>query len=338
MHLLQGSTAMRFGSSYFGCRITPHVKDDMRYLADNGFDYVVHVFSENDMKYHLGTMTDIVGVTRDAGLEVLIDPWGVLQLFGGEAFSHWLNVYPEIKQVAEDGTPLPVACPNNRKTLELMTEWAFAAKSTGADEFFWDEPHMYIPEWFNDSAKLNPCFCPACQEKYKKFSHRDLPWTYDDTVKEFNRQSLTDFMFDLARLGRQCGLKNSVCLLPSDLAGDTSLDWHVVASMDDIDTFGSDPYWALHGNVPEVYVPREVRKVMSVCEKYKKDHLIWLQGFKIPDGKEEEVGRAFDIMAEADVQNVAIWGFKACKYISEISCANPDDVWDLVLKKIKRYK
>ena len=329
---------MRFGCSYFGCRITPHVEEDMRYLANNGFEFVIHVFTENDLKYHLGTMTDIIEVTHDAGLEVLIDPWGVLQLFGGEAFSHWLNVYPEIKQVAQDGTPLPVACPNNRKTLDLMTEWAYGAKKTGAETFFWDEPHMYNPRWFHDNRDLHACFCPSCQDRYQKYNHQPLPWTYDETVEEFKKQSLTDFMFELGRLGRQCGMKNSVCLLPSDLEGEGGLDWHTIASMDDIDTFGSDPYWALKGQRPEVYVPREVRKVMSVCEKYKKDHLIWLQGFRIPAGHEDEVGRALDIMAAGDVQNIAFWGFKGCKYISEIACDNPDEVWDLLLKKIKRYR
>lgn len=329
---------MRFGCSYFGCRITPHVKDDMRYLADNGFDSVIHVFTENDLKYHLGTMTDIVGVSKDAGLEVLIDPWGVLQLFGGEAFSHWLNVYPEIKQVAEDGTPLPAACPNNRKTLELMTEWAFGAKKTGADVFFWDEPHMYIPGWFHDRRELHPCFCPACQERYEEYHHQPLPWAYDKSVEEFKRQSLTDFLFELTRLGRQCDMRNSACLLPAELDGDGALDWHVVASMEDIDVFGSDPYWALTNKQPEVFVAREVRKVLSVCEKYKKDHLVWLQGFRIPKGCEEEVARAFEVMVTGGVENIAFWGFKGCKYISEIACDDPDKVWDALLQKIKQYK
>ncbi len=329
---------MRFGCSYFGSRITPHVREDMQYLADNGFDFVIHVFTENDLKYHTGTMTDIVEATHDAGLDVLIDPWGVLQLFGGEAFSHWLNVHPEIKQVAQDGTPLPVACPNNRQTLALITEWAYGAKKTGADEFFWDEPHMYNPEWFHDRRGLQACFCPACQERYEAYHHRPLPWTYTREVEEFKRQSLTDFMFELTRLGRQCGMPNSVCLLPADLDAEGALDWHVVASMEDVDTFGSDPYWALTSQQPETYVAREVRKVLSVCERYEKDHLVWLQGFRIPDGREEEVGRAFDVMITGGVENIAFWGFMGCKYISEIACDNPDDVWDLLLSRIRTHK
>jgi hypothetical protein len=330
--------AMQFGCSYFGCRITPHVEEDMRYLADSGFDFVIHVFTENDLKYHLGTMTDIIGVTHDAGLKALIDPWGVLQLFGGEAFSHWLNVYPEVKQVAQDGTPLPAACPNNRKTLELITEWAFGAKKTGADAFFWDEPHMYIPEWFHDRRNLHACFCPTCQERYLEYHHQPLPWSYDETVEAFKRQSLTDFMFELASLGRQCGMENSVCLLPSDQDGEGALDWHVVASIDDIDTFGSDPYWALRNERPEVYVAREVQKVLSVCAKYEKEHLIWLQGFRIASGREDEVGRAFDVMVNGGAQNIAFWGFRGCKYISEIACDKPDVVWDMLLDRIKKYK
>jgi hypothetical protein len=329
---------MRFGCSYFGSRITPHVSDDMNYLADNGFDFVIHVFTENDLKYHAATIRDIVDASRDAGLDVLIDPWGVLQIFGGEAFSHWLNVYPEIKQVAQDGTPLPAACPNNRKTLELMTEWAFAAKKTGADELFWDEPHMYIPRWFHDQRDVHACFCPSCQERYEAYHHRPLPWEYTREVEDFKRQSLTDFLFELGRLGRQCGMRNSVCLLPGDSDGEGSLDWHIVASMEDIDTFGSDPYWALTDQQPEIYVAREVRKVLSVCEKYNKEHLIWLQGFRIPDGREEEVARAIDVMVTVGAENIAFWGFKACKYISEIACDNPDEVWDILLRKIKEYK
>ena len=43
---------MRFGCSYFGSRIIPHVSEDMKYLADSGFDFVIHVFTEERRAFY----------------------------------------------------------------------------------------------------------------------------------------------------------------------------------------------------------------------------------------------------------------------------------------------
>ena len=56
------------GSSYFGVRISRHVRRDMTDLAARGFTGVLHTFSENDFAYYRGTMREIVDASHDVGL------------------------------------------------------------------------------------------------------------------------------------------------------------------------------------------------------------------------------------------------------------------------------
>jgi len=79
---------MKLGASYFGNRTLRHVKKDMEKMIEDGCNLVVHTMSEHDIAYHSQTMIDIVKVSRDVGLEVFLDPWGIGRVFGGNHFPH----------------------------------------------------------------------------------------------------------------------------------------------------------------------------------------------------------------------------------------------------------
>ena len=83
------------GSSYFGNRIPRHAARDMQALRRQGFARVIHTFSENDLAYYAETMGELAAASHDAGLEVLLDPWGVGRIFGGEAYSNWIAEQPD---------------------------------------------------------------------------------------------------------------------------------------------------------------------------------------------------------------------------------------------------
>src|SRR5439155_24507467 len=57
---------------------------DLRDIADHGCTYVVHCYTETDLAYYGETMRDVADATREAGLEVWFDPWGVAGIFSGE--------------------------------------------------------------------------------------------------------------------------------------------------------------------------------------------------------------------------------------------------------------
>ena len=139
---------MSIGVSYFGNRILRHVAADMEGLAADGFDGVLHTYTENELAYYRESMGRIVAVSHDAGLEVQIAPWGVAQLFGGEAESRFTAFNPDAGQVLDDGRATPAGCPNNPAVRSFVRAWADAAIDTGADHVFWDEPHWVHPEHF----------------------------------------------------------------------------------------------------------------------------------------------------------------------------------------------
>ncbi len=94
---------MLVATSYFGNRILRHVRMDVRRLRNEGFDIVVHTFSENDLRFYRKSVRDIVEVTKETGMRVWIDPWGIGGVFGGEAFSDAALHHRNWLQVAADG-------------------------------------------------------------------------------------------------------------------------------------------------------------------------------------------------------------------------------------------
>ena len=89
---------IKTGVSYFGNRILRHVREDMEDIRAHNCDFVVHTVSEEDMAFYKGTMKDIVAVSRDAGLEVYLDPWAVGGIFGGETYSKFIQRNPILFQ------------------------------------------------------------------------------------------------------------------------------------------------------------------------------------------------------------------------------------------------
>ena len=95
----------RAGVAYFGSRIVRHVAADMAALAERGFTGVLHTFTENDLAYYRETVGEFVAASHEAGLEVQIGPWGVCQMFGGEAESRFTAWHPATKYRVGSSTP-----------------------------------------------------------------------------------------------------------------------------------------------------------------------------------------------------------------------------------------
>ena len=160
----------RAGVAYFGSRIVRHVAADMAALAERGFTGVLHTFTENDLAYYRETMREIVACSHEAGLEVQIGPWGVCQMFGGEAESRFTAWHPEVGQVLDDGRGTPSGCPNNPRVREFVHQWIDAAIDTGADRIFCDEPHWVHPEHFGLDPERWGCRCEHCRERFGRDS------------------------------------------------------------------------------------------------------------------------------------------------------------------------
>lgn len=330
---------MDLGVSYFGNRIQRYVRQDMRSLRQVGCTYVLHTFSENDYHFYRGSMKEIVKISHDEGLQVYIDPWGVGKVFGGEAFTEFALSHHDTVQILNDGLPAPMACPNNASFRNFMKDWIDAAIETGADVLFWDEPHFYLSSWLGGRPNTWACFCSACNEKYSARYGSVMPRKSTEELEEFRQASLRDFLEEMIVYTHTMGKKNALCVLPSSKHAPVRQIWDNFASISGLNIFGTDPYWYGSDRKVKEYVGMYSEMVHDICVKNPKLRgQIWIQGFKVPAGKEKEIETAFDMAVKSGIRNIAVWAFEACSCMSSIRADNPELAWDIITKCFMKYK
>ncbi len=328
---------MKLGCSYFGNRILKHFLHDLEELRAMGCDFVVHTYSENDMVFCHAAVADLVAATKDAGLEAWIDPWGVGKVFGGEAFSNFVMQNVDAMQVLSDDLPTGAACPNNPKFRAFMRQWTEAAASTGAQTAFWDEPHFYIPSWLGGRPNTWGCRCAHCQRLFLEQMGKPMPREETAEVRAFKETCVESFLRELTAYAAQLGLENALCVLPHRDTAHGTANWERLAQIRPLRVFGTDPYW-LAAKRDIDYVRQASREVVSIARANNVEPQIWLQGFGIPAGKEDELVRAVEIMCEEGVQNIAVWGVYACEHLSWIRPANPKLAWEKIKEAFRRAK
>lgn len=327
---------MKIGTAYFGNRILRHVATDMNDLARNGFNTIIHTMSENDLRFMRQTIKDIVAITHDAGHEVYLDPWGAGRIFGGEAFSAFVEENsPDAVQILNDGKPSHAACPNNPKWHDFMKTWIAAAADTGADYAFWDEPHFYLSTWAGGVAGKWGCCCPICKKRYEEKYSEKFPTQETPRLAEFKNACLRDFLAKMVAWGAEAGMKNALCVLPHEAPAEVRKSWLPYATIPGLSVFGTDPYW-LCAKKPVESVGEYSTAVKALCDEVGLEAQVWIQGFGIPKGKENEVARAIDLAAAAGVTNLAVWGVDACEHLSWIRPADPKKTWATVIQGFQR--
>jgi len=346
------------GVSYFSSRTLRHVRADLADMLAHHCTYVVHCLTETDLLYYRDTMREVVDATHDAGLEAWLDPWGVAGIFSGETLSRFLIDQPEAHQVLSDGLRVPAACPNHPATRRFLREWVQAAAETGGDVAFWDEPHFHAANVLAGAGGTWACRCQHCQERFRQEARRALPEAMDEEVRRFREGSLLDLLSELCAEGRRLGLRNALCLLPTDpesvglsemaerLArwwkerAPTPLaarrkpwlefgvtDWQAAAAIPDLDIFGCDPYWYLARTEPEPYVRAFAGRAVEVSRQCNRDTQIWVQAFSVPEGREAELRLGLRIAAELGATHLAAWSYDGTSSMSSIRPARPEVVW-----------
>lgn len=326
---------MKLGCSYFGNRILRHAREDMRELLECGCTFVVHTFSENDLTFCRDAVADLVAMSRELGLETHIDPWGVGKVFGGEAFTNFGLLHPETLQMVSDGRPAAACCPNHPQFRAFMREWTDAAAATGADVLFWDEPHFYLPHWMGGRPDTWGCCCAVCRQRFEEMFGKPMPDQPTEEVEEFKERCIIEFLSELIAYGHEKGCRNCLCVLPHGDIEKTTSDWNRFAAIPHLDIFGTDPYW-LAANKDLGYVEAHSRLVKQVCDAHGLEAQVWLQGFRVPAGREPELAQACDAMVAAGVRNIAVWGFDACNHLSWIRPANPALAWQTIKDTFRR--
>lgn len=337
---------MKTCTSYFGNKIYDHAKIDLQDIKEHNCDSVVITFSEEDLQYYHKNFVKITEIAHELGLEVYFDPWGVCRIFAGEAYSNFTNLYPETRQVLQSGRSVPAACPNNSKVIEFFYNWIDAVLECNPDGIFWDEPHLYL-DWEGIGDNSLACFCEICQEKfYQKYNYRITKtmftvkdtisektiglYNIDDNVQQFRYDTMTEFLSKLTKYVRKKSnkTKNIVCFL-STMNEKAATNWDDITKLPEVDCVSTSAYYIL-GKRDIQYVADVSQRILSVANKYSKPVLLWIQLFGIPKEKTEEVRIAIDIAKKSGIKNFAVWGYKACKYMSHFATDEPDKLWEII--------
>lgn len=328
-----------FGTSYFGVRNREHAATDLDRFREAGLNAVLHTYSERDHRYYEGTMADVVAASQDRGFRVYVNPWSVGRVFGGEALSEFIGRHPEARQVTSAGQRVPAACFNAPAFREYMREWTRSAAGLGADVLFWDEPHWLIPAWLEMEFADDEwgCRCEHCREHFRDAYGEAMPETATEEVRSFKEAALLDFLREMMALAREEGAENAVCLLPSEDAEHGLADWETLAASEYLDVLATDPYWAVGHEAEDVasFVGRFGRRVRALAEEYDLRSQLWVQGFRLPTGSEDDVRTATRTAIESGVDSVLLWGYDGCASISSIACEEPGAVWEAYLEEVR---
>ena len=101
---------------------------------------------------------------------------------------------------------------------------------------------------------------------------------------------------------------------------------------------GSTPFWGMQGADPEKYVGLIGRKLMGAASRARIQTHLWIQGFRIPAGREEEITRSTIAAGQLGIDVIAMWGFDACESMSFLSCERPQMAWAAFLKAIGQLR
>lgn len=324
---------MKTGTSYFAVRIPRHVAADMDLLVRDGFSYVCHTFSENDMTFYHPTMKEILRITRDKGLEIYLDPWGVGKVFGGEAFSSFVGSNLDALQVLSDGKPAGLACPMHPKFRVFMKQWIESAAELQPDVLFWDEPHFSVGTWVGDREGQWGCRCDICKAHFHERFGFDMPNERTPEVHAYLEWAIHDFLSYVIAEGAACGLRNALCLLPHESGTHGAVDnWNSFAAIKGLNIIGTDPYFELFGTGLE-QVEQYSRRVRQAADENGIESEVWFQGFKIASGREPLQTQAVDIAAAAGISRLAVWGFEACDHLGWVRPDNPPLLWKTFVDK-----
>jgi hypothetical protein len=321
------------GVSYFGNRYPAHARADLEAMVEAGASYVVHVMTEDDLRWGPESVARLVAQSHDLGLDAWLDPWGVGGVFGGEAASYAVMEFPTACQRTSLGTHKPALCPRSTAFRDLIERWLDAAAATGATTVLWDEPHLFILRHQRTAAKWS-CRCLGCRRAFAERFGQPMPRVWTPEVRRVAEDLIAETVAWLVALATARGLASAVVLLP-DEDGYEPDRWRAVAALPGVRAFGTDPYWFGFPNDPAAngaYVRRWSERTIAATRGLPVRPMGWLQAFRVPAGREAEIAWAAELMVEAGIESVAAWAYRGCAAMSRLAADDPEAVWGVVAR------
>ena len=301
---------LRLGAAYHGNRMPHHARQDLLDMATHGMDLVVHMFSHTDWDRHKLVMKDIVTMSEDMGLEVWVDNWGLGGPPGDK--SHFLSYYPDSHMYLSNGDMDPVrACLNSEDFRRFTKEWIDTVYFLGARTIFWDEPHM--PQKTVGGKTYYGCACKRCRKLFEEKYGHPMPEESTPEAEAFGTNSIVDYFREMTEYSASKGMKNVICVM----LGTYGMSLEVVdrlCSLPHMDNIGSDPYWIdKQAQEPDLSVYNfaymGAKENLRVANQFGKDHNVWIQTFKNPKGREEDIIQAAEGLYDAGARTILAWGY-----------------------------
>jgi hypothetical protein len=234
-----------------------------------------------------------------------------------------------------DGSMAPVyACVRDPAYLQFVHDWIDTVKWLGATTIFWDEPHM--PTKTVGDKRYFGCACPNCRRAFEERFNRPMPEVVDDDVEEFQAESIAEYFRDITAYSASQGIVNSVCVMLGTF-GMSLAAADKICAIPTVDNIGSDPYW-VGGETPVYkYVYDGARRNIEMCERFGKDHNIWIQTFNNPRGSEEDIILATEGAYDAGARCLLAWGFYGSES-NDYHAKNPLRTWEMTKEAMRRVR
>jgi len=314
---------MRLAISYYGSYLSEHLKNDLKEIKNSYCDDVVITISENDFNYFTGKWQLAPKIAHDCGLKIYADFWGFACAFGGGRISKLLIDHPEVSQVDSNGKKLGMGCINNpllKKTYENFIE---KLAPYGYDGYLIDEPTK------------NQCYCSWCRKQYEEEYNQPIPLEETSNLKQFRKKSVIKFVEEMCNKIKKVNseLATWTVIMPTPTDKDM---WEDVAKIDNLDILGTDPYWLI--------VRRDIswlfeitKQFLPICKHYNKISDIWINCWRIPQGKEKEIYEGTKKCAELGPDRISAWSYKGGMGTYEES-DNPLKAWENLVDAYKEIK
>jgi hypothetical protein len=304
---------MDLGVTYIATHLPNHIAADMRHLAEIGCTEVLFALQENHLLALNGALRYGAEIAQNHGLRPYAVIWGYANTFGGGRMSQLMLNHPDLWRVDRDGTRQPKACLNHPRLVDEFERITILCREHGYLGMFVDEPTRQT------------CFCDYCQAAFGS----DLRQADEATVLNFQDETVHRYTAEVCRRVKAVdpALTTITCIMPHDRAV-----WERVASIPELDVFGSDPYWLLPGmNMTLEQAVDDAQAVKTLCERTGNKSQLWLQGWKIPAGLEAEVYTGGKALAAVGCDSFYTWSFRGGLGTNEES-ADPYATWDSVTR------
>ena len=333
---------LKTGVAYHGNRMPSHYRLDLAEMQKADMDIVVHMFSHTDWDRHHLVMKDIFKMTEDAGLEVWVDNWGIGGPPGDKSF--FLGLHPEAHMMWSDGTMHPTkVCVNSPAYRKFVREWIDTVAEIGGKTIFWDEPSIPSEKIPGTEDERFCCTCPTCQKIFEERFNKKMPTVLCDDIMKFRSDSIVEFFEEVTNYANSLGLVNAACVMlsPTPSYGISLETIDTICTLPHLDNIGSDAYWITSRCKerldPYPYVYDHAKKNIEVTTAFGKDHNIWIQGYNIPRGREDELIVACHAAYDAGARTILGWGFHGCES-NTYRAHNPERTWNKLVEGMHRIK